>query len=165
MDNATNGRASDDAAKVFKVGRQAIQQAKALLAEALDLASQVDTCVLSLAAPYAQHQDRQKEARRREREMEKVGEYKEAVERGEVKQKERDAARVAEYADAISSGERERPAPRDWGRPSHKRMQRRVSLSAWGPAALEAIGAARQTAGPARRDEAGRTNRTNPRPL
>jgi hypothetical protein len=36
-DNATH-RARDDASKVFKVGVNAVQQAKALLAEAADLA-------------------------------------------------------------------------------------------------------------------------------
>jgi hypothetical protein len=43
-------RARDDAAKVFKVNDKWIQQAKALLAEAPDLAGQVEACTTSLAS-------------------------------------------------------------------------------------------------------------------
>jgi hypothetical protein len=47
--SATPHRSRDDAAKVFKVGPDSVQQAKALLAEAPDLAVQVEGCTLSLA--------------------------------------------------------------------------------------------------------------------
>lgn len=78
------GRASrEDAASVFKVGKNAVQQAKALLSEAPDLAEQVEGCALSLQAAYEQLQQR----------------------REQNKQKARDAARVAELSDAISNGE------------------------------------------------------------
>jgi hypothetical protein len=51
--SATSGRSRDDAARVFKVGVNAIQQAKALLSEATDLAAQVECCSLSLAAAWS----------------------------------------------------------------------------------------------------------------
>jgi hypothetical protein len=38
--------------QVFKVGEKAVRQAKALLADAPDLAAQVGSCTLSLAAAY-----------------------------------------------------------------------------------------------------------------
>lgn len=70
-------------ARTFKVGEKAIQQAKALLTEAPDLASQVEACAVSLLDAYEQLQKR----------------------RREQAQKERDAARVTELSDAISNGE------------------------------------------------------------
>src|SRR5262249_39502089 len=44
------------AAKTFKVGENAVQQAKALLTEAPDLVAQVEACTTSLAAAYEQLQ-------------------------------------------------------------------------------------------------------------
>ena len=44
----------DDASKVFKVGVNAVQQAKALLSDAPDLADQVSACTVSLAGAYEQ---------------------------------------------------------------------------------------------------------------
>jgi len=41
------GRSRDDAARVFKVGVNAVQQAKAILAEAPDLAAQVEDQIRS----------------------------------------------------------------------------------------------------------------------
>jgi hypothetical protein len=39
-----NGKSRDDLAKAFKVGKESIQQAKALLTEAPDLAVKVECC-------------------------------------------------------------------------------------------------------------------------
>jgi hypothetical protein len=70
-------------AKTFKVGVNAVQQARALFSEAPDLASQVEACTMSLAAAYEELQNRRKQ----------------------VNQKAKDRERVAEYTDAISAGE------------------------------------------------------------
>jgi hypothetical protein len=51
------------------VGKNAVQQAKALLTEAPDLASQVEACNLSLAAAYEQLHERRKQTLLRERDM------------------------------------------------------------------------------------------------
>lgn len=89
-DSAQGRKSRDDAAKVFKVGVNAVQQAKAILTSAPDLASQVEACALSLAAAYQQLQERDKEERRKLREAE---------------QKAKDAEKAAHYHDAISNGE------------------------------------------------------------
>jgi hypothetical protein len=83
LNNGKPRRSAADAATVFKVGRQAVEQAKALLASAQDLAEQVESCALSLAAAYEQLQQRRRDAT----------------------QKVKDAIRAAKYADAISRGE------------------------------------------------------------
>jgi hypothetical protein len=70
-------------AKMFKVGVNAVQQAKALLAEAADLTAQVESCTSSLAAAYEELQSRRQQSA----------------------QKARDAARIVEYTEAISNGE------------------------------------------------------------
>jgi hypothetical protein len=75
--------ARKDAAFVFKVGEQSVQNAKALLEHAPDLAAEVEACRLSLAAAYEQHKERLKER----------------------EQRDNDAARIATYAEAISNGE------------------------------------------------------------
>jgi hypothetical protein len=67
----------------FRVSTRDIGQARDLLAEAPDLAAQVEACHLSLAAATQQLDQRRKEAA----------------------QKTKDAQRVKEYRDAISSGE------------------------------------------------------------
>jgi hypothetical protein len=69
----------ESAGVIFKVGVNAIQQTKALLAEAPDLASQVEACTLSLAAAYEELQERRKQVARKERDLERVAESKEAV--------------------------------------------------------------------------------------
>lgn len=56
------GKASARIAKEFKVGVNQVEQAKALLAEAPGLATQVEACALSLACAYRQLQDRRREA-------------------------------------------------------------------------------------------------------
>lgn len=87
-DNGTfRGRSTEAMAKTFKVGVNAIQSAKAILAEAPDLASQVEACALSLAAAYEQLQSRREQAKQ------------------QTKQAERAAQYGAEYREAISNGE------------------------------------------------------------
>lgn len=85
------GRSRDDAAKTFKVSDKSVQQAKALLAEAPDLAEQVESCTLSLADAYGQLQNarterdrKRQEAERKARESEKNAQYREAVSNGEM---------------------------------------------------------------------------------
>jgi transcriptional regulator with XRE-family HTH domain len=53
----TSHRARDDAAAMFKVSDKSVQQAKALLSDAPDLAAQVESCTTSLAAAYEALQD------------------------------------------------------------------------------------------------------------
>jgi hypothetical protein len=65
--NATPHRARDDAARVFKVGSNAVQQAKALRADAPDLAEQVECRALSLAAAYEAMQERDRKAAQKSR--------------------------------------------------------------------------------------------------
>jgi hypothetical protein len=55
----------ESAGIIFKVSDKSVQQAKAVLAEAPDLASQVETCALSLAAAYDECQDRRRQAQGR----------------------------------------------------------------------------------------------------
>lgn len=79
----TQFRSTVEVGKMFKVHKDSVQQAKALLAESPDLAGQVEACTTSLKAAWDDLQRR----------------------RAEAQQKQRDAAKVAEFKDAISSGE------------------------------------------------------------
>ncbi|MFO0843280.1 MAG: hypothetical protein U0797_12935 [Gemmataceae bacterium] len=63
----------------FKVSDKAVQQAKALLTDAPDLANQVETCALYLAAAYDQLQERRKQAAQKAKDAERIAEYKEAI--------------------------------------------------------------------------------------
>lgn len=78
------GNSRDDASKIFKVGVNAVQQAKAVLQDAPDLAQQVENCTTSLVSAYETVQQRRREARQRERDAERVAEYREAVSSGEI---------------------------------------------------------------------------------
>jgi hypothetical protein len=49
---AASGRACDDVAAIFKVGKNDVQQAKALLTDAPDLADQVYSRATSLEKAY-----------------------------------------------------------------------------------------------------------------
>jgi hypothetical protein len=86
--SATNSgrprRATDDASKVFKVGVNAVQQAKALLIDAPDLAQQVEACVFSVAAAYQQLQQRQERQRQEAKDAERTAAYRDAVSSGEM---------------------------------------------------------------------------------
>jgi hypothetical protein len=75
----------DDVAKTFKVGVNAVQQAKAILAEAPDLAAQVESCALSLAGAYDQAQERKRLAVQRAKDLERVADLKDAISSGELK--------------------------------------------------------------------------------
>jgi hypothetical protein len=70
------------------VGEVAIQQARALLEHATDLADQVATNALSLAAAYEQLQDRQKLAAHQAKAAGKVARYSEAISNDEMTIKE-----------------------------------------------------------------------------
>lgn len=72
------------ASQVFKVGAQSVQQAKALLSEAPDLATQVESCTTNLASAYEQLQARRKEAERKQRDLDRVAEYRDAISSGEI---------------------------------------------------------------------------------
>jgi hypothetical protein len=75
-------------AKHFRNSDKSIRQAKELLAEAADLAEQVQACTLSLAAAYEQLQDRRNKAAQKARDAAKVAEFREAVSNGEMSQEE-----------------------------------------------------------------------------
>lgn len=79
-----NGRARDDVGKVFKVSDKSVQQAKALLTDAPDLATQVEGGAMPLATAYEQHVERKKQAAVRTKQAERVNEYKDAVDSGEM---------------------------------------------------------------------------------
>jgi hypothetical protein len=81
---ATPHRSRDDVAAIFKVGKNYVQQAKALHADAPDLAEQVECCALSLAAAYEAMQERDRKAAQKARDMQRVSKYAEAVSEGEM---------------------------------------------------------------------------------
>jgi hypothetical protein len=74
----------EDAAAVFKVGKNSVQQAKALLAEAPDLVQQVEACTTSLAAAYEELQARRKQAAQKVRNAERAAQFKDAISNGEM---------------------------------------------------------------------------------
>jgi hypothetical protein len=82
--SATSGRSREDAARVFKVGVNAIQQAKALLSEAADLAVQVESAASSLMASYEELQERRRAAAQKAKDLQRVSKYAEAVSGGEM---------------------------------------------------------------------------------
>jgi hypothetical protein len=78
------GRARNDAAREFKVGVNAIQQAKALLAEAPDLAAQVEGQTLAITQAYEELQQRRQQVTQKAKDAERIAEYKEAISNGEM---------------------------------------------------------------------------------
>jgi hypothetical protein len=76
----------DSLAKQFKASKTTISQARDLLIGASDLATQVESQTMSLAAAYEKLQERKKEAAQRERDIVRIAKY-------------------AEYAEAVRSGE------------------------------------------------------------
>jgi hypothetical protein len=97
----------------FKVGENAIQQARCLLTHAPDLATQVESCMLSLASAYEQCQERRKQAQQKAKDAERVARYAEAISNGEmdyeavlqkaIEQERDDKERLAAEADARTS--------------------------------------------------------------
>jgi hypothetical protein len=87
-DRRSSGKSSHlkrgDVASVFKVSDKSVQQAKALLADAPDLAEHVEKCLSSLAEAYEQLQERRKEAAQRAKDGERVAKYAEAISNGEM---------------------------------------------------------------------------------
>ena len=72
-----NGKKSrEELSAVFKVSDKSIQQAKALLEEAPDLATQVESCTASLAAAYDELKGRRDAAERKKRDLGRVAEYR-----------------------------------------------------------------------------------------
>jgi hypothetical protein len=65
-----------------------VKQAGALIAEAPDLAGQVEGATLSLAAAYEQVQARRKQTAQKARDAERVAEYTDAISNGEMKLEE-----------------------------------------------------------------------------
>jgi ParB-like chromosome segregation protein Spo0J len=102
-----NGRKT--VAGQFKVGQVSVQQAKAILAEAPDLAAQVEGSALSLAAAYEKLQQRRNEASQAARDAELAREYEDAIAGGEltlaeaVKKIRDEERRSREAADADAS--------------------------------------------------------------
>jgi ParB-like chromosome segregation protein Spo0J len=83
----TNGAdllSREQAGKLFKAGVNQVQQAKALLKEAPDLAAQVETKVLNITAAYAVHQQREEDRRRKEKQQVLIRKYQDAVDSGEM---------------------------------------------------------------------------------
>lgn len=101
------------AGRAFKVGEKAVQQAKALLADAPDLAVQVDAG-LSLAAGYEQLQERRKQAEKRRKQAELIAEYKDAVDSGEMSFEEALEKVLEEKEEANQKREAEADARRTW---------------------------------------------------
>lgn len=83
-------RPRDVLAKTFKVNKDSVQQAKAILAEASDLAEKVATCALSLADAWGELEHRREEEDRRQK---------------EEARRQKDLARIAAYREAVSNGE------------------------------------------------------------
>jgi hypothetical protein len=68
----------------FKIGENAIQQARALLTEAADLAAKVENRLCPLATAYGEFQERQKDMQRQKKDMDRVAEYAEAIANGDM---------------------------------------------------------------------------------
>jgi hypothetical protein len=71
-------------AKQFKTSGESVGQARTLLVNATDLADEVNAGTVTITAAYARWQERQAEARKRERVLRRSGKYVEAVEAGEM---------------------------------------------------------------------------------
>jgi hypothetical protein len=79
-----NFHSRDALSKTFKVNKDAIQQAKALLEESPDdLAVQVASGI-PIAAAYEQLQKRRAEAAKKQRDLNRIGKYADAVRNGEM---------------------------------------------------------------------------------
>jgi hypothetical protein len=71
-------------AKQFHVSEKSVLQARDLLAEAPDLAAQVEGCALSLAAAYQLAQERKRQTEQKAKNAEKVAEFSDAISNGEI---------------------------------------------------------------------------------
>lgn len=74
----------DMLAKIHRVNKEAIQQAKALLAESPDLVEQVDQGLLDITSAYEQLQERRKQARQKQQDLARIGAYRDAVDAGKL---------------------------------------------------------------------------------
>jgi hypothetical protein len=83
--DGAEGQARDQAAKHFRVGKNQVQQAKAILAEASDLVEQVLSRTLAIAPAYEQLQQRRKEVERKKKDAILIDQYREAISNGEMK--------------------------------------------------------------------------------
>lgn len=81
---------AESLSRQFRTTKPSLTQAKAILKDAPDLATQVEACALSLAAAYQQMQAQQEEQKRQ---------------KAEADRKARDAEKTAQYREAVSSGE------------------------------------------------------------
>jgi hypothetical protein len=118
-----NGRSRDDLAERFKVGKNLIQQAKALLAEAPLLARQVKDRTATLTEAYDELKEQRAEAARKARDAEKVRQYQEAIDAGEMT-----FAEALEKAVAAEREEREAAAAKASSRHSfHKKLEQLVT--------------------------------------
>jgi hypothetical protein len=111
-------------AKQFRVSKSSILQARDILAEAPDLAAQVEGCSTSLAAAYESLQVRRKQAAQKARDAERVAEYKDAVSNGEmtvddalrkaIEQEREEKEKAAAQADARQHWLKELAALVEW---------------------------------------------------
>jgi hypothetical protein len=71
-------------AQQFKVGKDAVQQARALLRHAPDLAEQVEARLLNITNAYEEYLARKKQKAQQEKDKARIAEYLEAIENGEI---------------------------------------------------------------------------------
>src|SRR5262249_40909954 len=101
-------------ARAFKVGVNSVQQAKALLAEAPDLADQVADCTLSLAGAMEALQGRRKDTAKKAKDAKRVEKYRQAISAGELTFEEALKKAVAEERAERERQEVEADARRGW---------------------------------------------------
>ena len=89
------GRSNEQAASVFKVGKNQVSQAKALLNGASDLVEQVEACTISLAAAYEKMQERDRNTIREKKDMAKIKDLSDEISNGRMT-KEEALAEIAE---------------------------------------------------------------------
>src|SRR5262249_46574377 len=101
-------------AKIFKVGHNAIQQAKALLTESPDPSANVDGCTSSLAFAYEQLQQRRQQAAQRCKDAERVAEYTDAISNGEMTMEDALQKAIEREREEKAAGEAQADARRNW---------------------------------------------------
>jgi hypothetical protein len=107
---------AEQAGKPFKVSATYVKQAKALLADAPDLAVQVEACALSLANAYHDLQGRKQRSAQRDKAAERTAEFSEAISNGEMTIEEA-LRRIQDKADEEKRATRRSAGPRrSWWR-------------------------------------------------
>jgi hypothetical protein len=102
--NGDQTRTRKELARKFRVGENAIQQARLLLEKAPDLVEQIEQGATTVPAATETYKERDRKAKELEDKMDRLGKYREAVERGEGGERSKTPGPLAKGPGSRSDG-------------------------------------------------------------